>query len=78
MRSIPRRHLLQFWFCLFLNASCRGWDRAIRGLQFDLVLSPGINCFDADVVIVHALFYRLRRLARDFIGVFIATPTILF
>jgi glycosyltransferase involved in cell wall biosynthesis len=63
--SIPGPHLLQFLFWLFLNASCRGWDRAIRGLQFDLVLSPGINCFDADVVIVHALFYRLRKLARE-------------
>jgi UDP-glucose:(heptosyl)LPS alpha-1,3-glucosyltransferase len=61
--SIPGPQLLQFLSWLFLNAFCRGWDRAIRGVQFDLVLSPGINCFDADVVIVHALFHRLQELA---------------
>jgi glycosyltransferase involved in cell wall biosynthesis len=63
--SISGPHLLQFLFWLFLNASQRTWDRKVRGLQFDLVLSPGINCFDADVVIVHALFHRLRELVRE-------------
>src|SRR6266478_1279666 len=43
----------------------RAWDRWIRGLRFDLVLSPGINCLNADVVIVHALFHRLQELARE-------------
>jgi len=61
--TIPGPHLLQFLFWLFSNAFCRAWDRAIRELRFDLVLSPGINCFDADVVLVHALFHRLRELA---------------
>ena len=61
--SIPGPHLLQFLFWLFSNASFRRWDRAVRGLHFDLVLSPGVNCFDADVLMVHALFHRLRDLA---------------
>lgn len=61
--SIPGPHLLQFLFWLFLNSLCRAWDRAVHRLRFDLVLSPGINCFDADVVLAHALFHRLRELA---------------
>ena len=63
--SMPGPHLFQFLFWLLLNAFSRRRDRAMHGLHFDLVLSPGINCFDADVVIVHALFHRLRDLARD-------------
>lgn len=55
--------MLQFLFWLFANAFCRWWDRATHGLHSDLVLSPGINCLDADVVLVHALFHRLRELS---------------
>ena len=62
--SIPGPHLLKFLGWLFLNSLCRAWDRRVRGLHFDLVLSPGVNCFDADVLIVHALFHRLQELAR--------------
>ncbi len=63
--SVPGPHLLQFLFWLVFNAFFRRWDRTIHGLHFDLVLSPGINCFDADIVIVHALFHRLQHLARE-------------
>jgi UDP-glucose:(heptosyl)LPS alpha-1,3-glucosyltransferase len=63
--SIPGPHLLQFLAWLFLNSFCRAWDRWAHGLRFDLVISPGINCLDADVVIVHALFHRLRHLALE-------------
>lgn len=63
--AIPGPHILQFLFWLFLNAFSRRRDRTIHGLDFDLVLSPGINCFDADVVLVHALFHRLRELADE-------------
>ena len=62
--SIPSPHLFQFVFWLFLNARARRRDQS-RGLDFDFVLSPGINCFNADVILVHALFHRLRELARD-------------
>src|SRR5258708_5492200 len=61
--SIPGPHLLQFLAWLLLNSICRAWDRWVHGLRFDLVVSPGINCLDADVVIVHALFHRLQELA---------------
>ena len=63
--AIPGPHLFQFLAWLFLNSTRRAWDRWIHGVRFDHVLSPGINCLDADVVIVHALFYRLQELARD-------------
>jgi glycosyltransferase involved in cell wall biosynthesis len=61
--SIPGPHLLQFLAWLLLNSICRAWDCWVHGLRFDLVVSPGINCLDADVVIVHALFHRLQKLA---------------
>jgi UDP-glucose:(heptosyl)LPS alpha-1,3-glucosyltransferase len=63
--SIPGPYLLQFLAWLFLNSICRAWDRWIHGLRFGLILSPGINCLDADVVIVHVLFHRLQELARE-------------
>ncbi len=61
--SVPGPHVLQFLAWLFLNWVCRTWDRWVHGLRFDLVVSPGINCLDADVAIVHALFHRLQELA---------------
>ena len=54
--QIPGPHLLRFAAWYVLNRIYRG------GTQFDLVVSPGINCADADVVIVHALFRRLSEL----------------
>lgn len=63
--STPGPHLVQFLAWLFLNSFLRAWDRAIHGLRFDLVFSPGLNCLDADVVIVHALFSRLRQLSLE-------------
>jgi len=55
---IPGPQLLRFAAWFVLNRVQR-WGR-----KFDLVLSPGINCADADVVIVHALFRRLVDLGR--------------
>ena len=63
--SIRGPHLLQFLFWLVANKCCRLWSRWTQGLDFDLVLSPGINCLGADAVMVHALFHRLRDLARE-------------
>lgn len=56
--------LLSFACWVLLNAVFRWSHRFFHGISFDLVLSPGINCLDADVVIVHALFHRLWKLAR--------------
>jgi glycosyltransferase involved in cell wall biosynthesis len=63
--AVPGPHLLQFLAWLALNSFCRCWDRWVHGMRCDLVLSPGINCLNADVVIVHVVFHRLRELARE-------------
>ncbi len=72
--AIPGPHLARFLCWLFVNTFRRHWDRAFHGLNCDLVLSPGINCFDADFVMVHALFHRLRDLAREQINLSSRTP----
>ena len=57
--------LFSFVSWYFLNRFCR-WSFALfHHFQFDLVLSAGINCLDANVVIVHAIFHRLRQLSHD-------------
>ena len=61
--SIRGPHLVKFVGWMFANGFLRWWHRVFRRLSFDLVLSPGINCLDADVIIVHALFRRLQELA---------------
>ena len=63
--SIPGPHLAQFLIWMFLNGFLRWWHTTFSGVSYDLVLSPGINCLHPDVVIVHALFHRLRELARE-------------
>jgi glycosyltransferase involved in cell wall biosynthesis len=63
--SIPGPHLFKFLFWLLANTTTRWWHRIARRLRFDLVLSPGINCLDADFIIVHAVFRRLRELAQE-------------
>jgi glycosyltransferase involved in cell wall biosynthesis len=63
--SIPGPYLVRFLGWMLLNEFLRGWHRFAGRVSYDLVLSPGINCLHSDVVIVHALFHRLRELARD-------------
>jgi UDP-glucose:(heptosyl)LPS alpha-1,3-glucosyltransferase len=63
--SVPGPHLVQFLAWMFLNGLLRKWHRVFRGASYDLVVSPGINCLRPNVVIVHALFHRLRELARE-------------
>ncbi|MBV9889188.1 MAG: glycosyltransferase family 4 protein [Acidobacteria bacterium] len=63
--TIPGPHLFKFLFWLIANSTIRCWHRIAGRLRFDLVLSPGINCLDADFIIVHAVFRRLRELAQE-------------
>jgi UDP-glucose:(heptosyl)LPS alpha-1,3-glucosyltransferase len=63
--SVPGPHLLKFLGWMIANSFLRWWHRLFRRLSFDLVLSPGINCMDADVLIVHAVFHRLRELSLE-------------
>ena len=63
--SIQGPHLLKFiaWYCF--NFLHRRLDRIAGRGKFDLVFSPGINCPDADVVLVHAVFHRMAELQRE-------------
>jgi glycosyltransferase involved in cell wall biosynthesis len=60
---VPGPLLIQFLGWFYLNRLWRWYFILSSHLSFDLVLSPGINCADADVIIVHALFQRLRELS---------------
>lgn len=60
--SVPGPHLLQFLFWIAANKLCRLWDMWFRGVHCDVVFSPGINAADADLVLVHAVFHRLKEL----------------
>ena len=62
--SFPGPHLVQFLIWLVTNSCCRWWNNNLRREHCDLLLSPGINCFDADVIIVHALFHRVWELSQ--------------
>jgi glycosyltransferase involved in cell wall biosynthesis len=63
--SVAGPHLLQFVSWIAVNGFLRWYYGLFRSSPFDLVLSLGINCLNADVVIVHALFHRLRELSRE-------------
>jgi glycosyltransferase involved in cell wall biosynthesis len=63
--AIPGPHLFKFIFWIIANTTIRCGHRLTRGLRFDLVFSPGINCLDADFIVVHALFRRLQELSRE-------------
>jgi glycosyltransferase involved in cell wall biosynthesis len=49
-------HILGYLWWFAANRVRRSLDRRFRGLHYDLVFSPGINCLDADVISVHVLF----------------------
>ncbi|MGB8673104.1 MAG: glycosyltransferase family 4 protein [Candidatus Acidiferrales bacterium] len=61
---LPGPHLFSFLWWFVANHLWRGWDRRFRGLRYDLVFSPGINCLDADVISVHIVFAEFLRQTR--------------
>lgn len=63
--SLPGPHLVNFLWWFFANQVLRWFDRHFRSLKFDLVFSPGINCADADAIVVHIVFHEFFRLVRD-------------
>ncbi|MGH9691025.1 MAG: glycosyltransferase family 4 protein, partial [Candidatus Acidiferrales bacterium] len=54
--KLPGPHLFNFLWWFAANQLYRAWDRRFRGLVYDLVYSPGINCLDADAISVHIIF----------------------
>jgi UDP-glucose:(heptosyl)LPS alpha-1,3-glucosyltransferase len=54
--KLPGPHLFNFLWWFAANHAWRAWDRYMRRLRYDIVLTPGTNCLDADVVSVHIVF----------------------
>lgn len=50
-------HLIKFLWWFFANQRLRAKDRADIDLRPDITYSPGINCLDADAIIVHIVFH---------------------
>jgi UDP-glucose:(heptosyl)LPS alpha-1,3-glucosyltransferase len=63
--SLPGPQVLQFACWYLFNYWRRLWDRYAGGAQLDVVFSPGINCPDANVILVHAVFHRLKELQQN-------------
>ena len=55
--DIPGPHLLKYLWWFFANHWQRWRDRRSGKVSPDLVYSPGINCLDADVIVVHIVFH---------------------
>jgi glycosyltransferase involved in cell wall biosynthesis len=53
-------HFFSYLWWFVANQLQRWWDSRVRGLNFDVVYSAGVNAFDADVISVHIIFHELR------------------
>jgi UDP-glucose:(heptosyl)LPS alpha-1,3-glucosyltransferase len=62
---IPGPHLFNYLWLFAANHFCRWRDRRFRGLIYDLLFTPGINCLDADVISVHVVFADLYSKTRN-------------
>jgi glycosyltransferase involved in cell wall biosynthesis len=63
--DLPGPHLLKYLWWFVANQVIRNWNRKAKGCQYDLVYSPGINCWDADVISVHIVFAEFYRQVKD-------------
>jgi glycosyltransferase involved in cell wall biosynthesis len=63
IRKLRGPHIVSYLWWLAANHVSRFWDR-LGGLKYDLVFSPGINCFDADAVSIHIVFAEFVRRVR--------------
>jgi UDP-glucose:(heptosyl)LPS alpha-1,3-glucosyltransferase len=64
LSEIPGPHLLKYLWWLFANHWRRWQDRRSGRVCSDLVYSPGINCLNADVIVVHVIFHILYECVR--------------
>jgi UDP-glucose:(heptosyl)LPS alpha-1,3-glucosyltransferase len=59
--QIPGPLLIRYIWFFQANRLARFFDERFRGIHFDLVYSPGINCFDASLITAHIVFAEFRR-----------------
>ena len=71
--ELPAPHIFNYVWWFLANRGRRAWDATFRGLKPDLVFTPGINCFDADVISVHIVFAEFGRQAGEELA-FAANP----
>lgn len=71
---LPGPHLLTYAWFFLSNHVIRYWGKHFQNINFDLIFSPGINCFDADIVAVHIVFAEYCRLARRELALFRNQP----
>ncbi|HWH59769.1 MAG TPA: glycosyltransferase family 4 protein [Terriglobales bacterium] len=62
--DVPGPHLLKYIWFFCANHAVRWSEHLFGKPKPELTYSPGINCFDADVISVHIVFAEFRRLAR--------------
>ncbi|MGH9563335.1 MAG: glycosyltransferase family 4 protein, partial [Terracidiphilus sp.] len=58
-------HLFNYLWWFAANHLWRAWHHRVRGLAYDVVFTPGVNCFDADVISVHIVFGEFARRVRS-------------
>ena len=66
--DIPGPHVLKYLWWFLANQWQRRRDRQSGRCRADLVYSPGINCTDADVIVVHIVFHALYERVRPQLG----------
>ena len=62
---LPGPHLLNFVWWYVANQGLRWFHRTFRSIGFDVIFTPGINCADADAIVVHIVFHEFFRLVRE-------------
>jgi len=63
--ALPGPHLFAYLWWFVANTIWRWRDRRFRHLAPEVVFSPGLNCLDADAIMVHIVFAEFFRLARE-------------
>jgi glycosyltransferase involved in cell wall biosynthesis len=56
--DISGPHLLKYFWWFVANHLRRWRDRRLGRAKIDLIYSPGINCLDADAIVVHIVFHE--------------------
>ena len=56
--DISAPHLLKYLWWFVANHLRRWRDRLLGKTEIELTYSPGINCFDADAIVVHIVFHE--------------------
>lgn len=62
--ALPGPHLLNYLWWFIANHWLRWRDKRTGRFRPDLLYSPGINCLDADVIVVHIVFHGFQERAR--------------